>query len=632
MTVIHSRLARAAVAALLVLAALAVLPPSPARAQGAAEPFSTKWALFRVGEAAQSGPTPLVAVLWLTLEEGFHAYANPPGETGMPTTLRLREGESLLPLTVFYPPGSQEPDVFDPKLTVNTYYGTVPLFVPLDAEPGEGVQLRGTLSLAACSDENCWPLRAEVSLTHDGPVAELPDAQFTFWFPLFSTLAAAGDKARDPLAAAVQELPPGPSQPGQEASALRFEPRFFNPGLEVSGLGLALALAFLAGLLLNFMPCVLPVVSLKLSSLLAGAAEADQGARARAFREHNLYFSAGVLLYFLLLGGVLAALGLAWGQLFQSPAIVLGLTLVVFALALSLFGLYSLPVVDLKAGRSGSPRAQALFTGMLATLLATPCSGPFLGGVLGWVLLQQPEVILAVFLAIGLGMASPFLVMAARPGLARLLPRPGAWMRHLERGVGFFLLGTCVYLLSTLPGAMLVPALALLWAVGLAAWMWGGWTGLSDPPLRRAVVRAAALAVVVAAWFLLLTPPGPKAQWEPYDETAFRAALGTEPVLLDFTADWCPNCKLLEHTALAPANLARWQKRWGLRLMQVDMTRENPGHLELLRALGSQSIPVVAVFPTGQDSLRPLVLRDLFTAGQMDDALARVLAPGAGTQ
>jgi len=632
MTVIHPRFARATLAALVILAALAAWPPAGARAQAPVEPFSTKWALFRVGEAAQSGPTQLVAVLWLTLEDNFHAYANPPGETGMPTTLRLREGNSAVPLPVLYPPGSQEPDTFDPKLTVNTYHGTVPLFVPLDADPGEVIQLRGTLSLAACSDANCWPLRAEVTLTHDGPLAELPDAQFAFWFPLFSALDAASDKAHDPLAAAAQELVPLPAQGGQGAPALRFEPRFFNPGLEVTGLGLALVLAFVAGLLLNFMPCVLPVVSLKLSSLLAGAAEADQGARARAFREHNLYFSAGVLLYFLLLGGILAALGLAWGQLFQSPTIVLGLTLVVFALALSLFGLYSLPVVDLKAGRSGSPRAQALFTGVLATLLATPCSGPFLGGVLGWVLLQRPEVILAVFLSIGLGMASPFLAMAARPGLARLLPRPGAWMRHLERAVGFFLLGTCVYLLSTLPGALLVPALALLWAVGLAAWMWGGWTGLSDPPLRRAVVRTAALAVVVAAWVLLLAPPGPQTDWEPYDETTFRAMLGSEPVLLDFTADWCPNCKLLEHTTLAPANLARWQKRWGLRLVQVDMTRENPAQLELLRALGSQSIPVVAIFPAGRDGLRPLVLRDLFTAGQMDAALAQALAPRDAAQ
>lgn len=628
MTANHSRSRRAALAAFLVLALLAALAPASVRAQDASAPFSTKWALFRVGEAAPSGPTPLVAVLWLTLEEDFHAYANPAGDTGMPTSLRLREGEAGPPLPVLYPPGTSESDIFDPKLTVNTYHGTVPLFVQLDLEPGERLDLRGTLALAACSDKNCWPLRAEVALTYDGAVAELPDAQFTFWFPLYSSLTAA-DPSRDPLAAAA----PGLAPQGQAGAApAPFEPRYLAPGLEVSGLGLALALAFLAGLVLNFMPCVLPVVSLKLSGLLAGGGTADPAARTRALREHNLYFSAGVLLYFLALGTALAALGLAWGQLFQSPAVVLGLTVVVFALALSLFGLYSLPVVDLKAGRSGSPRAQALFTGVLATLLATPCSGPFLGGVLGWVLLQRPEVILAVFLSIGLGMASPFLLMAARPGLARLLPRPGAWMRHLERAVGFFLLGTCVYLLSILPGGMLVPALALLWAVGLAAWMWGGWTDLSDSRLRRVLVRAGALAVVLAAVFLLFSPARRTAAWEPYDEAAFRAALGSQPVLLDFTADWCPNCKLLEHTALAPDNLARWQRRWGLRLMQVDMTRETPGHLELLRALGSQSIPVVAVFPAGADSLRPLVLRDLFTSGQMDDALARVLAPGAAAQ
>lgn len=615
--------------AIALFATLACPPALRAQAQPPKAPFSTSWELFRVGEVPADGPARLMAVLWLTLDTGYHAYANPPGETGLATTLRLRTDASGPLLPVLYPPGTEEPDVFDPSMTVNTYSGTMPLFVPLAAPPGAPLALSGTLSLAACSDENCWPLRTDITLSHGGDFATLQNAEKTPWFLLYSALAqtqAALQASTESDSASTPEADPITEAQVMDAPAWNFTPRYFHADLEVGGLALALAFAFVAGFILNFMPCVLPVVSLKLSALMAGAAENDEAERTRAFREHNLFFSAGVLLYFLFLGGLIATLGLAWGQLFQSPRIVLSLALVVFALSLSLFGLFTLPIIDLKAGSGGkNPKSQALFTGILATLLATPCSGPFLGGVLGWVLLQTPEIILAVFLSIGLGMCSPFLLMTARPGLVRFLPRPGNWMRYLERGVGFFLLATCLYLLAILPREMLLPALALLWVVAFAAWMWGGWTNLSDSGPRRLTVRAVALALVLGAWFLLLAPGGPKAAWEPFEPAAFRAMLGREAVVLDFTADWCPNCKVLEHTTLAADNLGKWRERYGVRLVQVDMTRENPEQLALLRALGSQSIPLLAIFPSGKDSAAPVVLRDLFTTSQMDEALASAL-------
>ncbi len=614
-------------AALLLAVAVVLACSAPLRAQPGppAEPFTASWKLFRLGEVPGAGRAQLVAVLWLNIAERYHAYANPPGETGLATTLRVRLQGAATQLPVYYPPGRQEPDVFDPSLTVNTYSGLVPLFVPLAVPVDQPLALEGMLSLAACSDTNCWPLRQQTELSHPGDYAALPQAEKAFWYPLFAELDQAAGAPDLPETPGLLN-PPAQAADGQPAPAWSFNPRYFNVDLEVRGLGLALALAFVAGFILNFMPCVLPVVSLKLSAIMAGAAEADQAQRTRAFREHNLYFSAGVLLYFLFLGGVVAGLGLAWGQIFQSPRIVLILAMVVFALALSLFGLYTLPIVDLKAGTGeGNPKAQALFTGVLATLLATPCSGPFLGGVLGWVLLQQPETIMAVFLSIGLGMSLPFLLMSARPGLVRFLPRPGAWMRYLERGVGFFLLATCLYLLAILPAEMLLGALGLFWAVAFAAWMWGGWTDLTDSRRRRLTVRGAALAVVLAAWFAIMTGGGPKAEWERYDHASFRAMLGREPVVLDFTADWCPNCKVLEHTTLAADNLGLWREKYGLRLVQVDLTREDPEKLALLRALGSQSIPLLAIFPPGRDGLSPLVLRDLFSKAQMETALQQAL-------
>jgi len=609
--------ARLALLVFLLCMPLAALAQTPDQA----EIHSLKWELYRDGDPAPDAE--LLAVLWLTLNDGYHAYANPSGQTGLPTTLTVSV-DSGVPLPVVYPAGEEEPDVFDPAMTVNTYEGTTPLFVRLGHLPAGARNLTGTLSFAACSQTNCWPMREPVSLSLAGvDPAALPDARELFWyeFHLSGKAAAAG-------AAVTEESEPATDQPALGPVNWDFSPRYFRPELEVTGLGLALTFAFIAGLLLNFMPCVLPVLSLKLSGLMAGSEATTEADRIRAFREHNMFFSLGVLAYFLFLGGIFSALGLAWGQIFQTPGLILVLAVVVFALGLSLFGLWNLPVVDLKAdSTSGNPKACALFTGVLATLLATPCSGPFLGGVLGWVLLQRPEVIMAVFLTIGLGMCSPFLVMTARPGLVRLFPRPGAWMGYLEAGVGFFLMGTVLYLLSILPQAMLLSALALLFTVAFAAWMWGHWTNLSQPAGRRWSVRLAAVTLVALAALMLFAPRSRSAHWTDFKPHVLTALLGQRAVMVDFTADWCPNCKALEHTALAEENLARWQAQYDLVLVQVDMTQDNPEGLELLRALGSQSIPVVALFPPGEEHRSPLVLRDLFSTAQMDEALKTTLTP-----
>jgi thiol:disulfide interchange protein DsbD len=143
--------------------------------------------------------------------------------------------------------------------------------------------------------------------------------------------------------------------------------------------------------------------------------------------------------------------------------------------------------------------------------------------------------------------------------------------------------------------------------------------------VRRGGIRLAAVVVVAVTALALFGPGAAPVNWKPFSPDTLRAELGHRPVMLDFTADWCPNCKLLEHTALAQDNLARWRDEYGLTLMQADLTRENPEAMELLRALGSQSIPVVAVFPPGDGAGEPLVLRDLFTTAQMEEALRSAL-------
>lgn len=604
------------------------------------------------------------------------------GGVGLPTVVTVRGASPQVPAPasaagVLYPPGREIMDPLSPGQRVRVYEGRAPVFVRLPQDHLDR-DLLASVSLLLCSDRNCLPYRGVVEFRVDGAMlGELPRADEQPWAEQLraarpAVLPASARSGGDAAPASAPSVAASPAQTGHDApeqgdrvtipfgkggrsvplpgmpdtqaaasaangangtdgavsgslpgvTHWNFAPRYQVPELEVSGLGKALLLGLLAGLLLNLMPCVLPVISLKLSGFVAVAALGGDEVRRAHFREHNLLFAAGIMAWFLLLAFILGGAGLAWGQLFQRPGVVLGLLMLVFGLGLSMFGVFTLPVLDLKAvGAGGAGRAQPFFTGLVATLLATPCSGPLLGGVLGWAFQQPPEIMAFVFTSVGMGMALPYLVLAARPGLVRHFPRPGAWTGTLEQLVGFFLMGTSVYLLTILPAAWLMPALASLLAVAFAAWVWGRWGGLDAPPRRRSVVRLAAPALVAVAVWLSFAPSAPPANWEPFEPATFRAMLGREPLIVDFTADWCPNCKLLEQTTLSGGAVSEWARRHGARLVRVDLTEESPEAQALLRALGSSSIPVVALFPKGLLSASPVVLRDLFTTGQMEQAL-----------
>jgi len=584
-------------------------------------PVVTRWAAFSLDEKfrAETGLTARkLAVLFLTPDKGWHTYSDNPGPLGKPTRLTMSADGGKNILAAFYPPGTPQPDALNPSLVVNAYAGRTPLFVPLD---GDAAELAGSLELLLCAADKCMPVKLD--LRYRVPDGGLPAARDQGWWPRFA--AALQSRPAPAASAAAPVINPTQQTSGVGAWA-GLKPRYFQPQLEVAGISKAVLFGLLAGLILNFMPCVLPVISIKLSALVAGADAADATQRTRRFREHNLYFALGALIYFLILGALLGATGLAWGQIFQRAEIVLALAALIFALALSLFGVFSLPVIDLKfGGMTAHPRAQALFTGLLATLLATPCSGPFLGGVLGWTLLQPAWVISTVFLCVGLGMALPYLVMALFPGMARLFPKPGPWTGHLEKIVGLLLMGTSVYLLGILPGTRLLSALVLLWLTACAAWLWGV-AGPGLDSLRNVLLKLCAAALAAAGLFFALRPADALPPPEDYAETVLRQSLGRETVVVDFTADWCPSCKALEQTTLAPARLAEFKKRYGLRLMRADLTGRNPGAESLLQALGSQSIPLLAIFPKDAPD-RPLVLRDLFTPSQLEEALETTARP-----
>ncbi len=566
----------------------------------------------------------ILAAVSITPEQGWYTYSNQPGSLGQPTVLTASFAESPAPLEVRYPPGVRKPDPFSPEEMVNLYPGAVTLFVLLPRKASLPVDLRLNLSMLLCSEKSCMPVNLErtaVLRSAEG----LPAAEGQSWWPEYTISAAT---AQPEQKTPVQAVEPRTAKKTPEKE-WNLSPRYYQSDLEVSGIWKAMVLAVLAGFLLNFMPCVLPVVSLKISSLVSGfsrGARNDETARRKAFIEHNLFFALGILAYFLALSLVLSLLGLAWGELFQNPKLIMILSAAVFALSLSLFDVYTLPIINLRSGitDSGNPRASAFSTGILATLLATPCSGPFLGGVLAWALVQPSLVVAIVFFSIGFGMALPYLLMSIWPGFVRFFPKPGAWTVKLERIVGFFLLATCIYLINILPQDYLLSALVLLWVTAVCFWIWGAWTDLNQSTRKRWTIRAAALALMFSAAAWAVQPPETSVHWQDFSAENFHGRLGEERLLVDFTADWCVSCKFLEQTTLTDKNLANWKRKYGLTYIRVDLTEQNPQGMSLLRELGSQSIPVVAVFPQGNEANRPLVLRDLFTSSDMEKVLDRL--------
>ncbi|MBI5520396.1 MAG: thioredoxin family protein [Desulfovibrio sp.] len=621
---------------------LAFLLPSGLAAADRHEdlPLATSWSVYGISQQARNEAgleARRVAVLLLEPDDGWYTYAHDPGGFAKPTKLSASLGKT--PLPVLYPAGQPKPDPLNPGAMVNAYAGKTPLFVLLPEEPkGKSPSVAAKLEVLLCTKDRCLP--ASIDLAYVPPKGNHPDVRTQPWWPALLAAAKASpavakgkaDALAAPSSASSAALPgsalPQAPEGGPKAAApaagagswADLAPRYFQPELEVGGLFKAVLLGMLAGFILNFMPCVLPVISIKLSALMAGSTAGDAASRASKFREHNFFFALGILLYFLILSIVLGATGLAWGQIFQQPAIVLALTALIFALSLSLFGVFSLPIVDLKFDQmTARPRLQALSTGLLATLLATPCSGPFLGGVLGWTLMQPPWVISSVLAAVGAGMALPYLAMAVFPGMSRLLPKPGPWTGHLEKAVGLLLLATCIYLMSILPDSRFIPALILLWFTACAAWTWGT-AGPGFDSAKGVLLKTLALALLAAGLWLGFRPVPLATQMEPYTEQSLRAAMGKETVVVDFTADWCPSCKVLEQTTLTPARLGDMKARYGLKLMRADLTEQNPEAEALLRALGSKSIPVLAIFPKNRPD-SPLVLRDLFTPTQLEEAL-----------
>jgi thiol:disulfide interchange protein len=574
-------------------------------------------------QPAQPGQT-----LWLALEfmikDDFRVYAVMPGSDVIP--LRIRPAEQIPSATggdpsaavaageALYPPATELALPGQPPHQV--YAGHFDVFVPITISPqaqAGGYTLRLTIRGQACNAAICLP-PFDAALEVKVQVG-LQAAPWPAWTSRF----------QDPLGQA-RTL----RQWQQTYEISPYGAAWASPAPDLaiwSGLGLA----FLAGLILNIMPCVLPVIPLKLLSILQQAKQS-----ARRFEIMGLLYAAGIVLFFVLLAGLNAGLraagyGFHWGDHFRYPQFVIGMALLMVALAMNLFGLYT--VLAPKAVASIQPRQGylgSLGAGLLTALLSTPCSFAILTFAFAWTLAQPLWLGTIGILVIGLGMASPYALLTAFPSLVARVPKAGLWTDLFKKSMGFVMLLVAAWLLGTQMQEA-YPAWIIAYAVVLAfcLWMWGSWLSYDAPAGRKWSLRALALALAVAAGVLMLTPAKPLAtRFEEYDQAAFTAARAADKVVLvDFTASWCLTCKTVEQTVYNDPEVAKAIQAQGVLALRGDVSRRDSPAYALLNQLREPGVPVTAVFAPG--SPQPIRLYGIFKKADLLDALTKARSPAS---
>jgi thiol:disulfide interchange protein len=647
---------------LLALLFLALVAAHPSGAAESAASVSKRATVALVSDTDAVAPNTAYRLgLRFQIAKGWHIYGQNSGDAGIPPELEwsLPPGTTVGPIA--WPAPHRQPE--GPLMTYG-YTGTPMLTMPAKG-PGT-VKLHATWLI--CSNI-CVPEEADFSLDlpagQPAPSAQaalfasadaalprpspftaeiapdatlsihgaglVPDAISDSWFipnqsdRIVPTGAQSLRRSRDAISLS---LVPGPSfhagdplrgtlflvdRSGQE-TALAIEA---TPGAPAAtgSLWRALGAALLGGLILNLMPCVFPVLAMKAMAIARLSSEARPVARA-----HAAGYTIGVLASFAAIGAAVIALrafghSIGWGFQFQSPVFVAITAWVLFAVGLNLSGVFEIPGRVAGMGQSLTLRRGfigSFFSGALAVVVATPCTAPFMSVALAAALTAPPVETMALFLALGLGLAAPTVILTLLPGVAMLLPRPGRWMDILKQGLAFPMYAASVWLLWVISlqaggdGVLATGAGFVL--VGVAAWLsrFG----------RKATFALAACAVLAMAALLpgLGTPAAAQAETKPDSFTPARlAALRAEgrPVFLNFTAAWCVTCLVNERVALSPQSVQNAFAAANVAMLTGDWTRQNPDITAFLVAQGRDGVPLYLYYPPGGKP--PIVLPQILT-------------------
>ncbi|MCX8135313.1 MAG: protein-disulfide reductase DsbD family protein [Roseococcus sp.] len=676
----------------LLLLSLLLLAPLPARAAEAAPVTSPRATATLLADRAAIAPGEAFRLmLHLALAPGWHTYWTNAGDAGAAPELALTLPEGWRAGALQFP--APRRIAFGPLMNFG-YTGEAGFLLPLTApdslRPGARVTLEAEASWLVCADV-CIPeegrftltlpveaaprpanlarfLAAEAALPRDAPFAahfarEGPRAALTVtgegispaslreaaFFPLLpgllenpapqrltvreGTLTLALTPGNTPWPARVEGVLTLTDAAGvRGAYLIRAEPGgpLHAPESRVAlPLWQILGFALLGGLILNLMPCVFPVLAMKAMALarLSGAAR-------RAVQAEALGYTLGVLAGFLAIAGLMLGLRAAgaaagWGFQFTSPAFVAGMAWLMLAVGLNLSGVYALRGPALAGGHLGSFGA-----GLLAVLVATPCTAPFMATAIGAALTLPWAAVLGVFAAMGVGLALPSLLVAAFPGLARRLPRPGPWMERLRQFLAFPMYGAAAWLVWVLaqqagPDGVLT-ALAGGVLVGLAAWAYGAAQAAGGAGrLGRATAAAALIGALALLPLLSAAPPASAAAVAAHAEpwsAARLAALRAEgrPVFVNLTAAWCISCKVNERIAIHTEATQQAMRAANIAQLTGDWTRGDAAITALLREHGRDGVPLYLLYPAGGGP--PAVLPQILTEGMLRAAIAEASA------
>ncbi len=610
-------------------------------------------------------------VLTTEMEPSWHVYAYAPqdNQVGSKPTLIVLDQTSGLEVG---PPTTDDEIIEDDQSAIG--FGimrfheheatwTIDVRVPPGTQPG-AYPLSGYVAYQACQVGpngmgSCeFPTGARFTVTlnvTDPPAATAAPLQFTA--ASYSDAKSALRATPAATAAAPAEVAKGAADAGTQGAqaplAEASSPVGFaagSPATHAYDLGRIvvaepggslvyyIVLAFVGGIILNLMPCVLPVIGLKVMSFVEQAGKSRTHALVL-----NLWYSAGIVSVFVLLGGLAVTIGLSWGGQFGNTAFNVTLVAIVFAMALSLLGVWEIPI----PGFFGSGKAQdlaakegpvgAFLKGVITTLLATPCTAPFMASAIAWAVAQPTSTTMTVFASLGLGMASPYLVVGVFPELLRFLPKPGEWMESFKRLVGFVLLATVVFILSFIEPAAVIPTLALLIGVALSCWLVSRtpYTAALYDRLQTWTLAGAVVLLFSVVSFGWLYPDVMRprfagqvavakadSQWQPFSLAKLHQLAVNEgyTVLVDFSADWCFNCKALEQAVLHTEPVEQAIATSGVVTMYADFTDYPPELKRTLEALKSNGVPVIAIFP-GNSPYEPIVFRGGYTQKGLISAL-----------
>ncbi|MBN1795748.1 MAG: thioredoxin family protein [Sedimentisphaerales bacterium] len=374
----------------------------------------------------------------------------------------------------------------------------------------------------------------------------------------------------------------------------RTEAKEVKPELSYS-IWYAIVLAFVAGLSLNIMPCVWPILPLVVLRIVEQAKN-NKGKKITM----GISFCFGILLFFacLAIANIVLHLtvgtALQWGDQFRNPVFVTVMALVLVVLALFMFDVFTFVVPASVSGKgsSGSGFLGTIGMGFLAAILSTPCSFGILAAVIAWAQCQPLIPATIAILVIGLGMGTPYVILTAIPGLIEKLPKPGTWMEIFKKFVGFILLAVAVWLITVLPAAKRAGILYYAVVLAFCVWMAGGWVNFSSKLKNKIVVRALAVALAVAAGFYLLKPHAELIDWQGYDTQKIENAIEQgQTVLIKFTADWCLSCQWIEKTVYTRKDIAELIEEKNVLVVKADTTLKDTPATKALQNIYNEAVP-----------------------------------------